>query len=153
MCCNYTVCISASTESTVTIKEHCELKFEPPPPPIISICISKTHKRTRKVRKQFRFIQWASPILTYFRRPCVLDRIKYTALLRVNDARHKRQMDRVHICAIKVIKPSNLVYWCIWCSCKCSHRWFHFLKGSNTASATFRIPPNSSESRSTEFSC
>ena len=26
------------------------------PPPIISICESKTHKRTRKVRKQFRFI-------------------------------------------------------------------------------------------------
>jgi hypothetical protein len=26
-------------------------------PSIISICISKTHKRTRKVREQFRFIQ------------------------------------------------------------------------------------------------
>ena len=26
------------------------------PPPIIPICISKTRKRTRKVRKQFRFI-------------------------------------------------------------------------------------------------
>jgi hypothetical protein len=25
-------------------------------PPIISICMSKTHTRTRKVRKQFRFI-------------------------------------------------------------------------------------------------
>ena len=45
--------------------------LEPRPPPV---CRSKTHKKTRKVRKQFRFIQiypWAPthPILIYFRLP------------------------------------------------------------------------------------
>jgi hypothetical protein len=44
-----------------------------PPPPIISICISKTHKITRKGQKQLKFIQiysWVPPILIYFRWPC-----------------------------------------------------------------------------------
>ena len=42
-------------------------------PPIISICISKIHKITRKVRKQLKFIQiysWVPPILISFRWPC-----------------------------------------------------------------------------------
>jgi hypothetical protein len=38
----------------------------PPPPPIISICISKTHKITRKVQKQFKFSQIYSWVPQYW---------------------------------------------------------------------------------------
>jgi hypothetical protein len=51
----------------------CNTRPLSPHPPIISICISKTHKITRKVQKQLKFIQiysWVPPILIYFQWPC-----------------------------------------------------------------------------------